>query len=79
MSGVLLIFLLILLLLFMQLPLNSVLSTDDGFFVVPEDEFSILEIMVANPLYLLKEETILRNLKVKMNCIIQTLKNWQVS
>ena len=23
----------------MQLPLNSVLSTDDGFFVVPEDEF----------------------------------------
>ena len=63
----------------MQLPLNSVLSTDDGFSVVPEDEFSILEIMVANPLYLLKEETILRNLKVKMNCIIQTLKNWQVS
>ena len=61
MSGVLLIFLLILLLLFMQLPLNSVLSTDDGFFVVPEDEFSILEIMVANPLYLLKEETILKN------------------
>ena len=64
MSGVLLIFLLILLLLFMQLPLNSVLSTDDGFFVVPEDEFSILEIMVANPLYLLKEKNILYMLKI---------------
>jgi predicted phosphodiesterase len=39
MHAILLIFLLILLLLFIQLPLNFVLSADDRFFVVPEDEF----------------------------------------
>ncbi|MGE5634783.1 MAG: hypothetical protein ACM3VV_06085, partial [Deltaproteobacteria bacterium] len=32
-------FLLILLILFIQFSINSVLSADDGFFVVPEDEF----------------------------------------
>jgi hypothetical protein len=31
--------LLILLMLGMQLPLRSTLSVDDGFFVVPEEEF----------------------------------------
>src|SRR5215213_7453673 len=39
MSTILSTTLLILLMLGMQLPLRSVLSLDDGFFVVPEDEF----------------------------------------
>ena len=39
MYATLLILLLILLHLFIQLPLNFVLSVDDGFFEVPEDEF----------------------------------------